>query len=123
VDNASASNRTATGPVLTQLPKRQLEICFYIEGKDAAEKRIALVFDEVESFKCTYLHSLELEMIENAYGKLVRLNNNPWLVRVLQQYNKYYEDARRTPKELRHLMICFDDGPCFEFICVGFRYV
>ena len=111
------------GPVFAQLPKRQCEISFHIESEDGGEKRVAVVLEGVEAYKCTHLSSLSAEMINSAYGKLVRLDSTPWLAEVSNLYNSYCTSAKQTPKELRHLMICFDDGPCYEAICTGFRCV
>jgi hypothetical protein len=57
-------------------------------------------------------------MINTAYGKLVRLESTPWLT----QTQKVLSDHRlaRPVEELQHLMICFNDDPCYEFICTGF---
>lgn len=111
------------GPVLAQLPKRQCEVSFHIESEDGGEKRVAVVLEGVEGYKCTHLSSLSTEMISSAYGKLVRLGGTPWLAEVSTLYNSYCASARQTPKELQHLMLCFDDGPCYEAICTGFKCV
>jgi hypothetical protein len=56
------------------------------------------------------------EMFNTAYDKLVALGTTPWLAEVLQ----VRERAHQPDSGLRHLMICFDDGPCSEFICSNF---
>ena len=75
------------------------------------------MFDGVEAYKCTYLTSCSAEMFNIAYGKLVRLAATPWLNEVLKSCAK----TSQASKELQHLMICFDDGPCYEVICVRFN--
>jgi hypothetical protein len=104
------------GPTFAALPKRQCEISFYIEGNDGASTKLSLLFERVEAFKCTYLTSCTAEMFNAAYGKLVRLGATPWLSELLKTYNS----SALAPKTLQHLMICFDDGPCYEIICIGY---
>jgi hypothetical protein len=103
-------------PVFVALTKRQCELSFHIET-DGGQTRVGLLFDGVEGYKCTYLTSCSKEMFNTAYGKLVRLGVTVWLDDVM----KVYARASQAPKELQHLMICFDDGPCYEIICVGYR--
>lgn len=102
------------GPVFTALPKRECEISFHIEGQNGEPKKISLLFNRVEAYRCTYLTSCSAEMFKSAYGKLVSLGINPWLSELLTSYRK----AVQQPNDLQHLMICFD-GPCYEIICVG----
>ena len=102
-------------PIFTALAKRQCELSFHIETDDG-DNRVGLLFEGVEAYKCTYLTSCSAEMFNSAYGKLVRLGATQWLREVLKSYN-----ASPEPKELQHLMICFDDGPCYEVICVSFQ--
>lgn len=104
------------GPIFAALPKRQCEISFYVEGNDGATPKISLLFEGVEAYKCTYLTSCSAEMFNMAYAKLVRLRASPWLTELLKTYGK----GAYPPKELQHLMICLDDGPCYEFACLSF---
>jgi hypothetical protein len=104
------------GPDFNVLPKRQCEISFHIEGDDGETTRIGLLFEGVEAFKCTYLTSCTAEIFNTAYAKLVCLGKTSWLKELL----KTYTDNSQSAKELQHLMICFDDGPCFEIVCVSF---
>jgi hypothetical protein len=104
------------GPDFCVLPKRQCEISFHIEGGNREALRVGLVFEGVEAFKCTYLTSCTAEMFSMAYAKLVRLGETPWLSELL----KTYVPGSQTANQLQHLMICFDDGPCFEIVCLGF---
>jgi hypothetical protein len=97
------------------LAGRQCEISFHIEGSDSEPLRIDLVFDGVEAFKCTYLTSCTAEMFNLAYEKLVCLGKTQWLSELLKAYH-----GGEPADELKHLMICFDDGPCYEFICRNF---
>lgn len=77
--------------------------------------RNTLLFEGVEAFKCTYLTSCSAEMFNVAYGKLAGIEGSRWL-----------DEMKNTggpscASELRHLMICFDDGPCYEFVCTGYK--
>lgn len=101
-------------PNFVVLSKRQCKISMEFEGSSGVV-RTALLFEGVEAFKCTYLTSCSAEMLSTAYGKLARLGSTPWLAETQNA------GSRRSPIELQHLMICFDDGPCYEFICTGFR--
>jgi hypothetical protein len=105
------------GPNFDVLPKRQCEISFQIEGKNGQLVQIGLLFEGVEAFKCTYLTSCTAEMFNLAYGKLVRLGETSWLNELL----KSHTNRPQPPSELEHLMICFDDGPCFEIVCLNFE--
>jgi hypothetical protein len=108
------------GPFFAALPKRQCEISFYLEGDDG-EQKAGLLFEEVEAYKCTYMTSRSVDMINIAYGKLVRLGATSWLSEVVEISQTYYKQAQKPPRALQHLMICFDDGPCWEIICVNFK--
>jgi hypothetical protein len=103
-------------PVFATLAKRQCALSFEVEADEGdGETHGRLLFDGVEAYKCTYLTSCTAEMFNTAYGKVVNLGSTPWLQDVLQVYSK----SSPTPKPLQHLMICFDDGPCYEFICAS----
>jgi hypothetical protein len=104
------------GPIFIALSRRQCELSFYIERDHGGEKRINLIFEGVEAYKCTYLTSCSVEMFNTAYGKLVKLGETPWLAESL----KSPANTSQPSKELHHLMICFDDGPCHEIICSRF---
>ena len=112
------------GPVFKVLAKRQCEISFSIEGEAGGEKWLALVFDEVETFKSTYLTSLgslNMELRRQSYESVISIFDSPWLREVKQSNIDYCASARLIPRELQHLMITFDDGPCYEFICGAFK--
>ena len=100
-------------PRFATLPKRQCAI--YLEFEDVTT--ITLLFEGVEAFKCTYLTFCTAEMFNTAYGKVVQLGTTAWLTDV----QGVGTNSPRGQKDLKHLMICFDDGPCYEFICAGFR--
>jgi hypothetical protein len=81
---------------------------------------MCLRFDGVEAYKCTHMTSLSAGMIEAAYGRVADLGATRWLAELSKHYERYWESHRIAPPGLRHLMVCLDDGPCYEFICIGF---
>jgi hypothetical protein len=109
------------GPELVDLHGRETELRFSFEDDSVGSSgniEIALIFEGVEVFKCTHLTSLTLAMIENAYCALVDVGRSEWLEEVRADHVTATEgmlDYRKP--DLRHFMICFDDGPCYEFIC------
>jgi hypothetical protein len=114
------------GPSLKVLPKRQCEISFSVEAKDGGEKMEALLFEDVEVFKCTYLASLgsvSQDLRRQSYGALISISESLWLQEVKRSYTDYCRSAQLTSKDLQHLLITFDDGPCYEFICSAFKAV
>lgn len=61
-----------------------------------------------------------------AYDKIVDLGETSWLAEVRNQLRQCGEEALTSfsytlPDQLSHLMINFDDGPCYEFICESFQ--
>src|SRR5438034_7082704 len=76
---------------------------------------LALVFESVEALKCTYHKACTVEQIRLAYDTVVDLGASGWLREIAGRHN------RGEAADLRHLMIYFDDGPCYEFICRGLR--
>lgn len=73
---------------------------------------VSLEFIEVWSLKRTYLKS-----DHSAYDHVVDMG-----------HSEYLDDIRRRLANkalpfdnVRHYMICFDDGPCWEFVCRDFN--
>ena len=114
------SSALTRGPSFAALLKRECELSFYIETDDG-DRKAGILFDGVESYKCTHMTARSVEMINTAYDKLVRVGDSSWLAEVKANSAEYYAKRQGAPKELQHLIICFDDGPCYEFICVGFK--
>jgi hypothetical protein len=105
-------------------PRRECELSFEIEEikeKEDAIEQFILLFEGVETFRCTYLTSITADMFHPAYGKLVRLGMTPWLAEVSTTYRGNCAKTGITPQGLQHLMICFDDGPCYEVICADVK--
>lgn len=114
------SSALTRGPSFTALLKRECELSFYVESDDGDQKA-GILFSGVEAYKCTYMTARSVEMINTAYDKLVRIEGSSWLAEVKANSAEYYTKRQGGPKELQHLIICFDDGPCYEFICVEFK--
>ena len=103
----------------SKLPKRKCLIEYFYEGEDDRSVIFEkLIFDGVESFKCTYFKANSLEMIE-AYDKVVDVGNSAWLSEISHNLSESKVDS----ENLKHLRIYFDDGPCYEFICRTFEVV
>jgi hypothetical protein len=101
-----------TGPEFVSLPRRECELRLSIEGDDGGVTELTLRFSGLEAYKCTFMTSCTADMFKLAYGKLVSVDSN-WLDEIKKL-------GRKDPKvieELQHLMITFDDGPCYEIIC------
>ena len=106
------------------LPRRQCEISFSIESEAGSERTESLFFDVVVAFRCTYLTSLNMidsELRRQSYGAVISVGESSWLDKVKENHRQYCAAALLTAGELQHLMITFDDGPCYEFICEGFK--
>lgn len=109
-------------PEFVMLAARRCKLSFAHEGADDKHMMShSLLFEGVESFKCTYMSSCGANLIADAYGTLVDLGKTPWLTEVLPYYLKFSRAYSRNSKPLRHLMIYFDGGPCYEFLCTGFQ--
>ena len=106
--NPTSCERYTTWPPLYDLPRRKCALTFHIEGSSGESRLIELKFIEVTAFKCTYPAACTADMFDSAYGKLVDLGRTAWL-----------ESTPPSPG-LKHLMICFDDGPCYEFLCLEY---
>ncbi|MEM5314793.1 hypothetical protein [Paraburkholderia sp. JHI869] len=99
-------------PEFVVLPRRECTLRLLFEGDDGAAKEIVLQFSGVESYKCTFLTSCTAAMFNLAYARLVSLEST-WLEEVRSTGKK----DRAAVDALQHLMITFDDGPCYEIIC------
>jgi hypothetical protein len=106
-------------PNFIERPRRECELSLETDEELGVSQRFYIRFEGVEVYRCTYMTSMTAEMIEAAYGKLVQLGMTQWLTEVLKTYRDYCAHANVAAKELQHVMICFDDGPCYEVICAG----
>ena len=90
-----------------------LLICqFALDGSDDFQ----MTFAGVESYKATFYMACTSQMLE-AYDRISNVGTTPWLEEVSAQLSRSGEDS----SGLQHLMIYFDDGPCYEFICRSFQ--
>src|ERR1700754_320873 len=113
-----ASTALLNGTSFQKLPGRgRALLCEYEDDNDMVVS-IKLLFEGVEAFKCTYQGACTPEMIEDSYDEVVDVGSSEWLRSVQGQLISY---GSQSVDELKHLMIYFDDGPCYEFICRAFR--
>lgn len=103
------------GPAFSVLPGRECQISLEYEGEDGEPGRSLLKFSGCVAFLCTFMHALSVDQLE-AYGRVVSLGESEWLAEIAARVSRSGQESAG----LRHLMICFDDGPCYEFICRGF---
>ena|SRR5882724_5792066 len=111
------STALLSGAAFHQLLGRTCALAGEYEDDDDNVVSLKMLFDGVEAFKCTYYMACTLNMSSMAYDRVVDLGPTEWLTQIQSQLVESQEDATG----LRHLMICFDDGPCYEFICRSFR--
>lgn len=104
------------GPTFEKRLGREAAIRFSYETESDARRTSALVFLGVEAFKCTYYRARDASMLE-AYDTLVDRGRSAWLTEVGANLKRNGAEARG----LVHLMIDFDDGPCYEVVCRSFR--
>ncbi len=111
------------GPEFKILARRECEICFSLEAQDGSEQWLALRFSGVQAFKCTYLQALgciSRTLRTEAYGKVISVAQSEWLETLQQAVNEYGSKIPSKLGGIQHLMICFDDGPCYEILCNEF---
>ena len=112
-----ASTALLNGTTFQKLPRRACALlCEYEDDNDGIVS-LKLMFEGVEAFKSTYQGACTPEMIRNSYDKVVDVGSSEWLRSVQGQLVSY---GSQSVDELKHLMIYFDDGPCYEFICRAF---
>ncbi|WP_322023562.1 hypothetical protein [Burkholderia sp. BCC1977] len=101
-------------PEFVVLPRRECELRLSIEDEEGEATDCTLRLSGVEVYKCTFMTSCTADMFKLAYGKLVSLDSD-WLDKVRIAGRK----DSKTIAALQHLMITFDDGPCYEFLCTS----
>lgn len=100
-------------PKLTKGLRRRYTLSLEWENEDAdRDGKAELRFEGVESYRVTHLWSLTIEMLEPGFGELVELPPSDWLRRSMD-----VRLGRPPGVVLRHFRMCFDDGPCYEFLC------
>jgi len=112
----SPSSSFLEGTTFQTLPRRTCALVFeYEDPQTGANVKGDVRFLDVVAIKCTYLPALTAELIHSAYDKVVEITPSAWLTEV---QTTTLADAMG---QLRHLRICFDDGPCYDFLCRGFE--
>lgn|SRR5437667_8244166 len=101
-----------------ELPKRQCELSWCADTGSGDNANIALVFSRVQTFKCTYHYAIPIEKYTLAYDKLVVLQESECLREVRARLSAHHEES---PQRLKHFLICFDDGPLYEFFAEDFE--
>ncbi len=110
------SSTLVQGPTLTILPKRSCSLEFSFELPTGELEEFTVRFSGVEALKCTYLPACSAEMFRTAYAKLVGVENSDWIKDILE----IHKDNRDNNSNIKHFMMCFDDGPCYEIISTNF---
>lgn len=100
---------------LKTLAGRTCVLNFGAESASGDCQQYELRFYEVVAYKCTYLPGLSVEMLRSAYDKVIDVGMTSWLAETNALSANALEGA-----VLRHLRVCFDDGPCYEFLCRRF---
>ena len=92
-------------------------VCNYDDEETRATTILTLVFENVEAYKTTYFKACNLEIVRNAYDRIIDCGITIWLKEI--QNNLALNGSEGL--NLSHLAIYFDDGPAYEFICKNFR--
>ena len=106
-------------PKLVEGPQRLLQIvCIYFDEVLGTNIKLILKFESVRAYRVTYDGAVTAEEIHAAYDRVVNLGRTEWLEYVHSNLAR----NKRSPRELNHFCIYFDDGPLFEFICENFTF-
>jgi hypothetical protein len=98
-----------------ELPRRECAIDFPKEPPNVHLNYLSIVFSGVEAYKCTYFNAIT--PVPEASDTLIDIENSEWLASIRERMATHGADT----SQLQHLMIDFDDGPSYEFICRSFR--
>jgi hypothetical protein len=105
------------GVELKFLSKRECKLTFQYEDEQTDDlQTLVITFLNTVSFLCTYLPGLTADMLETSYDKLIDLEDSDWLKKTTESMQN-----SRFNFKIRHLRICFDNGPCYEFLCEDFQ--
>lgn len=99
------------GPKFEVLLRRVLALRMLYEA-DEGLREVTLFLEGVEAYRVT-LYRARSDAMLVAYDRLISLGESDWLREVAQNLGTHGGDA----SGIAHLMINFDDGPCYEFIC------
>jgi len=98
-------------------PQREIALSFEFEDADEEMRKAELSFKDVVHYRTTYLAALRAEVIDEAYDRLVDLSESTELREVIAA-----TQANGKGTDYRHYRVCFDDGPCFDFMCRSFAF-
>lgn len=98
-------------------PQREIALAFGFEDHNEEMCSAELVFHDVVHYRITYLAALRAEVIHQAYDRLVELPESYELREVMGAIK---DNGGKLAYQ--HYRICFDDGPCFDFICSSFTF-
>lgn len=104
---------------------RQISLSFEYEDDKGQMKEGQISFFDIIAYRVIYLYGLTGEMIESSYDELIDLGNTDWLKEIKETLDKrgLSQQERERYLNIKHYRICFDDGPCYEFICTSFETV
>lgn len=97
-------------------PRREVVIAFDFEDSDDKIRSVELIFKDVVHYRVTYLDAMQVDMIKEAYDQVVVHVDS----QILREIHKSLKDNDRI-LSIFHFRICFDDGPCFDFIASSFE--
>lgn len=103
---------------------REVAVLYSYESEDEVSVVMIneeIIFTGVEAFKVTYYNARDI-LSGPAYDKIVDCGETEWYLHIIAQLNEreQFGNSRTLLKDLVHLMINFDDGPCYEIICHSF---
>jgi hypothetical protein len=104
------------GVALEMLPARACDLVFQYENEVGCLFTVALHFYNVVAFRCAYLPALSTDDLSGSYDQLIETDESDWLTQAADVMTNTGVSAR-----LRHFQICFDAGPCYEFLCEGYE--
>ena len=105
------------GVDLQTRPQREIVLGFEFEDADEEMRTAELSFKNVVHYRTTYLAALRADTINQAYDRLVDVSESTELREVIA-----VTEANGKGSNYRHYRVCFDDGPCFDFICRSFTF-
>ena len=113
----SPSSGFLRGVTLHLRPQREIVLSFEFEDVHEEMRAAELSFKDVVHYRTTYLAALRADVIREAYDCLVDLSESSELQEVIAA-----TEANGKGTDYRHYRVCFDDGPCFDFICRSFVF-
>lgn len=110
------STRIASEVIFEKLLGRRCSLTYEFE-ENGRHVRECILFTGIEGFRCTYFAAIDPEIISIAYDRVVDFGKSDWLHEIISNL----QHANADSHGLRHLVVYFDDGPAYEFICRDLR--